>query len=190
MQLATQLLRGEGKFVGLYDTRRVGPLDTTDAPYDPTKDPSLLNLLDEIAVLRYLRDELGYRSDLRYQGPFGGGYPPPSTFRGDWMSTRWRWAPADTAPGAQLPTQPLQNAMRANPSLHVLIGCGIYDLVCDYFGNAWTATHLEPSLARNVVARSYPGGHAMYTDPRAQLELKRDVVRFIRDVLASPARPR
>jgi hypothetical protein len=67
------LLRGEGKFVGLYDTRRLGPLDTTDAPYDPTKDPSLLNLLDEVTVLRYLRDELGYRNDLKYQGPFGGG---------------------------------------------------------------------------------------------------------------------
>ena len=190
MQFATQLLRGEGKFVGLYDTRRLGPLDTTDAPYDPTKDPSLLNLLDEVTVLRYLRDELGYRNDLKYQGPFGGGYPPPTTFRGDWMSTKWRWAPADTAPATQSPQQPLESAMRANPSLRVLIGCGIYDLVCDYFGNVWRASHLDASLARNVVARSYPGGHAMYTDPRAHLELKRDVVQFIRDAVALSARPR
>jgi carboxypeptidase C (cathepsin A) len=80
--------------------------------------------------------------------------------------------------------------MRANPSLRVLIGCGIYDLVCDYFGNVWRASHLDASLARNVVARSYPGGHAMYTDPRAHLELKRDVVQFIRDAVALSARPR
>jgi carboxypeptidase C (cathepsin A) len=180
MQLATRLLREEGKFVGLYDSRMVGALDTTDAPYDPTKDPSLLNLLDDVAVLRYLRDELGYRNDLRYQGPFGGGYPPAKTFRGDWMSVRWSRPAADT-----LAPQPLANAMRVNPSLRVLIGCGIYDLVCDYAGNAWTASHLDAPLARNVVARSYPGGHAMYTDPRAHLELRGDVVKFIRETLAS-----
>jgi len=185
MQLGNYLLRREGKFVGQYDTRMIGALDTTDAPYDPTKDPSLQRLLDDVAVLRYLRDELGYRNDLRYQGPFGGGYPPPTTFRGDWMSVRWSRPASDSA----APPQPLQNAMRRNPSLRVLVGCGIYDLVCDYLGNAWTADHLGASLARNVVARSYPGGHAMYTDPRAHMELKRDVARFIRESLSASSNP-
>lgn len=198
MQLGNYLLRREGKFVGQYDTRMIGPLDTTAAIYDPTKDPSLANLLDDVMVLRYLRDELGYRSDLRYQGPFGGGYPPPTHFRGDWMSTRWNRAPAGDSgrrapaasggaaresPDTATPPQPLRNAMRANPSLRVLIACGIYDLVCDYYGNAWTASHLDAPLARNVTAHSYPGGHAMYTDPRAHLELKRDVTQFIRDAV-------
>jgi carboxypeptidase C (cathepsin A) len=180
MQFGNYLLRREGKFVGQYDSRMIGALDTTDAPYDPTKDPSLLNLLDDVMVLRYLRDDLGYKSDLRYQGPFGGGYPPAKTFRGDWMSTRWYRPAPDSGP----PPQPLRNAMRANPSLRVLIACGVYDLICDYYGNAWQASHLDASLARNVIARSYPGGHAMYTDPRAHLELRRDVARFIRDAVA------
>jgi len=185
MQLGNYLLRREGKFVGQYDSRMVGALDTTDAPYDPTKDPSLQNLLDDVAVLRYLREELGYRNDLWYQGPFGGGYPPPTKFRGDWMSVRWNRADFDSTP----PPQPLRNAMRLNPSLRVLVACGIYDLVCDYLGNEWSADHLEPSLRRNVIARSYPGGHAMYTDPRAHMELRRDVMRFVRGELVPPASP-
>lgn len=182
MQLGNYLLRREGKFVGQYDARMVGPLDTTQAPYDPTKDPSLLNLLDDVIVLRYLREELGYKSDLRYQGPFGGGYPPPTQFRGDWMSVRWNRSPSDTAV-----SHALRDAMRLNPSLRVLSGCGIYDLVCDYYGNIWNASHLEPSIRPNVVARGYQGGHAMYTDPRAHAQLRRDVQQFIHDALASTA---
>ena len=182
MQLGNNLLRREGKFVGQYDSRMVGPIDTMPGPYDPTKDPSLQNLLDDVMVLRYLRHDLGYKSDLRYQGPFGGGYPPPTTFRGDWMSTRWKRD--TTAP----PPQPLRNAMRSNPSLRVLVGCGIYDLVCDYYGNVWTVSNLDAAIRPNVFAHSYPGGHAMYTDPRAQLQLKRDVAAFIRGALAPGAR--
>ena len=212
MQFGNYLLRREGKFIGQYDTRMIGPLDTTQAPYDPTKDPSLMNLLDDVMVLRYLRDELGYRSDLRYQGPFGGGYPPPTTFRGDWMSTRWN-RPATATAGATpnaaatpggppanrpggggqggrgaardtTPPQPLRNAMRANPALRVLVGCGIYDLACSYYANIWAANNLDAAVKGNVVAHSYPGGHAMYTDPRAHMQLRRDVSAFIRGAVA------
>lgn len=182
MQLGNYLLRHEAKFIGQYDTRMVGPLDTTQAPYDPTKDPSLQNLLDDVMVLRYLRDELGYRNDLRYQGPFGGGYPPATAFRGDWMSVRWKREPGDSIAGERA----LRDAMRLNPTLRVLTGCGIYDLACDYYGNVWSASHLDESARRNVVAYQYPGGHAMYTDPRAHMQLRTDVTRFIRDALASP----
>ena len=78
--------------------------------------------------------------------------------------------------------------MRSNPSLRVLVGCGIYDLVCDYFGNVWNASNLDPAIRPNVVAHSYSGGHAMYTDPRARMQLKRDVAGFIRSALAPAAR--
>jgi len=183
MQVGSYLLRREGKFVGQYDSRISGPVGTMETEYDPTKDASLANLLDDVMVLRYLRDEVGYRSDLRYQGPFGGGYPPPTTFRGDWMSVRWNRS-ADSAG-----VQPLARAMRRNPRMRVLVGCGIYDLVCDYYGNVWTAAHLDPAVVPNVLARSYPGGHAMYTDPVAHAELARDVASFIKSALTPADRP-
>ena len=185
MQLGNYLLRSERKFIGQYDSRMVGPLDMTQGPYDPTRDPSLQNLLDDVMVLRYLRDELGYRSDLRYQGPFGGGYPPPTAFRGDWMSVKWKRVPGDSVAGERA----LEDAMRLNPALRVLSACGIYDLVCDYFGNIWSASHLDAPAARNVIAYSYPGGHAMYTDAHAHVQLKADVAEFIRSAAAPPPRP-
>jgi carboxypeptidase C (cathepsin A) len=198
-QFAEQLLRDENKVVGRYDSRLVGPLDTTQQLYDPTKDPSLKNIIDDVAVLRYLRNELGFQSDLLYQGPFGGGYPPPTAFRGDWMSVRWNRQPAGeraggpggagTAPAGRggAPTeeeQPLRRAMRTNPGLKVLVACGYFDLVCSYAGNDQLVRQLEPDLAGNVVSRGYAGGHAVYTDDAVRRALKADVARFMETAVA------
>jgi carboxypeptidase C (cathepsin A) len=182
-QFAQELLADRHQVVGHYDSRLVGPHDPTQKPYDPTRDPSLKGLINDVGVVRYFRNQLQYHSDLRYQGPFGGGYPPAATFRGDWMSTRWDFQRAQGAP----PEQPLLRALRANPRLRVLIASGCYDLACSYYTNDYLASHLEPALARTITARSYRGGHAIYTDSGAQLELQRDVARFIQQALA-PAR--
>ena len=191
--IGTQLLRREGKVVGLYDVRKTAPLDTTPGPYDPRKDPSLTNLVDPVAVLRYLRNELGYVNDLNYQGPWGGGYPPPKQFRGDWMSVRWNWkadslvTPLVAAAGRSAnPPLSLEHAMMANPSLRVLVACGSFDLICDYYSNEWKIAHLSNDLRRRVAAKAYPGGHALYTDDAARLALKRDVEQLVRDALAEP----
>src|SRR5215471_10053318 len=94
-----QLLADRNQVVGRYDSRLVGPIDPKEQIYDPTKDPSLKDIINDIGVIRYFRNELQYRSDLKYQGPFGGGYPPPTSFRGDWMSVRWNRPAAETAAG-------------------------------------------------------------------------------------------
>ena len=188
MQLGNYLLRREGKFIGQYDTRMIGPLDTTDAPYDPTKDPSLQNLLDEVdgAALPPRRARSNSRSDLlRYQGPFGGGYPPPTAFRGDWdfreMEARaWRLCGGRTSPGSRHAAQP--RAARALGLRHLRPRVRLY-------GNIWSATHFEEPVARNVIAYSYPGGHAMYTDPRAHLQLAGERRRIHRRAAAPPPRP-
>ena len=166
------LLEKENRVVGRYDSRLVGPRDTTQQFYDPTRDPSLKDILDPVAVLRYLRTEIGYRSDLLYQGPFGGGYPPPTAPRGDWMSTRWNRTQV-------VDPLALRTAMTTNPRFNVFIACGYYDMVCDYYGNEYAATHLPAALTGRVTARSYGGGHAIYTDDVARLQLKRDITAFI-----------
>ena len=133
-------------------------------------------------VLRYLRDELGYKSDLRYQGPFGGGYPPPNAFRGDWMSPAVEPQVGETVGAPAHARNRFDNAMRVNPSLRVLSACGIYDLVCDYYGNQWTASQSRAGISeQRRHPRSYPGGHAMYTDPRAHMMLKARCRAFIRE---------
>jgi carboxypeptidase C (cathepsin A) len=124
-------------------------------------------------VIRYLRNEIGYKSDFYYQGPFGGGYPPPTSFRGDWMSVRWNRTAEPNA------SEALRAAMKSNPRLNVFIACGIYDLVCPYYANEHAAANLPADLTGRVIARSYGGGHAIYTDDAARLQLKRDVAAFI-----------
>src|SRR5262249_46850055 len=108
-QFAERLLADARKVVGRYDSRLTGPLEASGEPYDPTRDPSLRNIIDDVAVVRYFRSELHFESDLPYQGPFGGGYPPPAAFRGDWMSVRWN-QPAPSGGGRAASTstdQPL-----------------------------------------------------------------------------------
>jgi len=183
-----QLLADDNRVVGRYDSRLTGPRDPNEEQYDPTRDPSLKNIINDVGVIRYFKNELQYSSDLQYQGPFGGGYPPATSFRGDWMSVKWSRNPAAAvAPSgpASSSEQPLRRAMMANPKLRILSACGYYDLVCSYQANLYLASRLEAGLARNVIARGYSGGHALYTDPRAQLDLKRDVVRFIQEAVSS-----
>jgi len=206
-----QLLADRNQVVGRYDSRLVGPLDPKEQIYDPTKDPSLKDIISDVGVVRYFRNELGYKSDLKYQGPFGGGYPPPTSFRGDWMSVRWNRPAPDAASGTPArqgasasptpspatspspppapPDQPLKEAlmqaMTTNHKLKVLVACGYYDLVCNYAANTYLADHLDNEIRRNITARAYGGGHALYTDPTAQLDFKRDVTKFIEDALST-----
>ncbi len=183
MQLGNYLLRREGRFVGQYDSRITGPLDTAQAIYDPTRDPSLADLTDPVAVVRYFRQALRFESDLQYQGPFGGGYPGATSFRGDWMSVKWVRPAAGSAAADSVPA--MQAAMQEDPALRVLVGCGIYDLVCDYHGNDQLVRSLPRSLRDRVTVRRYPGGHAMYTDPAVHVTYARDVAQFIRQTLSA-----
>jgi carboxypeptidase C (cathepsin A) len=194
-RFSRELLANEKKVLGLYDSRRVGPAprDSEPGPYDPTTDPSLvpqiLHMNGTSALLtRYIRDDLQFRSDLLYQGPFGGGYPPPATFRGDWMSTRWErgavvagTASVSTPPAGQTP--PLRRAMDANPDLRVLSMCGSYDTVCNYYENVWTVANLDPELARRITVRTYEGGHESYLGKAPRREMQRDLTAFIKQVL-------
>ena len=195
-QFADHLLRNERRVLGRYDSRLTAPAssDTTPRPFDPTVDASLAPQLKHmngtsVLLLRYLRRDLKYRSDLLYQGPFGGGYPPPTTFRGDWMSTRWDRGSAENrtaATSASLSSsaeQPLRRALLANPSLRLLVTCGTYDLVCSYYENEWALQQLEPALASRITVRTYAGGHEAYLNKPARAAMQRDLATFIRETL-------
>lgn len=191
-QFVQQLLKDQNMEIGRYDSRITGPLDLSEKIYDPTKDPSLKDIIDGISVLRYIRHDLEYFNNLPYQDPFGGGYPPAKSFRGDWMSVKWKWQPEERGrpPSKKqeetdiLSGQPLYRAMKENPALKVFMASGYFDLVCSYAGNAYLADHLEPEIRKNVTARAYAGGHAIYTEEAPQLELKRDIAEFFQQALA------
>lgn len=169
-----ELLENEGLQFGHYDSRMTRPRDPPGTLYDPTEDPSLKYLLNPVGVVRYLRHELGVEQDLPYQGPFGGGYPPPSTFRGDWMSVRWQRTEAGEAT--------LRRAMEMNPALIVFVARGLYDS-----GGCLPALHavrtLEPPFAGRVSGKCYMGGHSFYTDKEPRRKLREDFTRFVEGVM-------
>jgi carboxypeptidase C (cathepsin A) len=197
--------------IGRYDTRTSAPARNLEStPWEPTTDPSLRPVLDlmqgsSVDMIRYFRNDLKYKSDLLYQGPFGEGYPPSTAYRGDWMSQKWnRGGPAtpDSAGrgagrGAvggrgQTPpaVPPLRQAMTINPRLRVLVVSGLYDTVVP------TCATMDEIVARvdaqfrsRVEARCYAGGHMMYTDVGPRREIQRDVTRFLRETLAQPVQP-
>lgn len=177
------LLRDENLVVGRYDSRVTGPLDTTRTRYDPTEDPSLEDIVAYPSVVRYLRSEIGYRSDLRYQGPFGGGFPPPDAPRADWMSVRWDWSAEEGSESEEGPPA-LQRLLEASPRLRVYVACGHYDLVCPYAANDRMEAALPPELRSAVETHVYGGGHAIYTDSTARVRMKRDVRTFIEEAVA------
>jgi len=171
-EFSLALLEDKNLMVGRYDSRVVGPRDPSPQ-YDPTKDPSLKDILDGISLIRYLRNEIGYQSDLFYQGPFGGGYPPPTSFRGDWMSVRWNRTGPQPSPGDNF-----RAAMAANPRLRVMVVSGIYDLVSNYFAIEQAAAKLPADLAGRVSIRTYAGGHAIYTDDAVRHQFRTDAAAF------------
>jgi carboxypeptidase C (cathepsin A) len=61
----------------------------------------------------------------------------------------------------------LRRAMRANPSLRVMITNGYYDLGCPYFGTKLAIGQLEPDLRERVTVTVYQSGHFVPPEDRA-----------------------
>ncbi len=181
-QFARQLLGSEGKFVGHYDSRITGKAQA--GMYDPTKDPSLFTDGTGELIVPYLRNELGFRSTALYAGPFGGRWPPPTSFRGDWMSVRWDRGSSDSIGPDQ--TASLHQALRADGNLRVLVVSGYYDLATPYFATEYTFSHLglEPPLRERVKLLTYEAGHAVYLDKTTRGQFTKDVAAFIESGLA------
>lgn len=173
---AVEVLKPGGtRYVGHYDTRIIGALTTPDVNYAVDKDPSLDNGVDDRIVL-YLRGDLGWKSDMPYSGPFGGRWPSPTTFRGDW--TAMRWSRDEKSPDrAAL----LGAALHAEPGLRILIASGYFDLATPFPAIEYSIDHLflAPSERARIQYVCYPGGHAAYMDPVVRKQLFSDVAAFV-----------
>ena len=75
------LLEDKGLELGRYDSREVLPRRQPGQQWGPRQDPSLRPMVDLMEgssppLIRYLRDTLGYHSDLLYRGPCVKFVPP------------------------------------------------------------------------------------------------------------------
>lgn len=164
------------KVLDTYDLRIAGPVPEA--------------VLDRARIFpAYLRDELGYRSDIAYTGLEDGYMPLPGPERRS-TGMRWSYNHVELTPeaiarmrggGGPPLSQPwLQNAMRADPALKVFVAAGRYDSLNMCEGNVRMSAKLEPALAARFTHRCYEGGHMMYRDQPTRLQMARDIADFIR----------
>lgn len=202
-QFKTRLFWSENRIFGNYDARMTRAWNPAEVGYDILNDPSFkpaVPLVQGTSPLlnRYLRSDLGFKSDLIYQGPLAGGYPPDSTelrirglgiginrrfYRGAGGEAAGRGGNAGVSDAT---TPPLRMAMDVNPALQIFVARGLYD-AGSCFPAAYMIDHLEPAIAARVTMGCYGAGHDFYTDKQVRVEIKRDMTAFVKRSLASAA---
>ncbi len=139
-----ELLRDQGYTIGRLDSRYLG-VDHKNAGegYDYPPELTSWNHAFAPAINYYLRDELGFETDLQYY-LFGPVHP-------------WEGRDANVA-------EELRQAMAQNPFLQVMVQSGYYDGATDYFTAKYVLWNLDRSgrLRERMRFRGYRSGHMMY----------------------------
>lgn len=166
-----ELLREEGHTIGRLDSRYLG-LDRTNAGenYDYPAELTSWNHAFTPAINHYLRDELGFETDLQYN-VFGPVHP---------------WNDDGDETGEQL-----RQAMAQNPFLHVMVQSGYYDGATDYFSAKYVMWNLDPSgrLQERLQFKGYRSGHMMYLRNEDLATSNDDIRAFIRQSIPDEEQP-
>jgi carboxypeptidase C (cathepsin A) len=175
---AEQLLRDRKQVLARYDIREFA------------SSAGIWSAGQKRAISKYLRAELGFKTDLAYQG-VEEGFSPSTGGRPLSVGERWNYnqgppQPRGTPPNADAPPgghQPwLRRAIALAPSLRAFVAAGWYDSLNSCAGNAYLIKQLEPELQRSITAKSYAGGHMLYESPGARQQLRQDIKQFLEDI--------
>jgi len=174
VRFAKQLLSGENKEIGRFDSQVTGSsLDNvTDClTYDPSMESTAGAFT--AAFNGYIERDLGWKKDTTY------------TILSDAICF-WSFEPRNQYLNY---SEELRNVMTKNPYLHVFVASGYFDLATPFFGTEYTFDHLNlsPSVKNHVTMENYPGGHMMYTDIANLKKLKDDTALFYEKSLTPPA---
>ncbi|MCG7531069.1 carboxypeptidase [Psychrobium sp. MM17-31] len=160
-----ELLRDKEFTVGRLDSRYLG-IDKKNAGSRPDYNAELTSWLHSFtpAINYYLREELNYKTDLKYN-MFGNVHP--------WDRTGNRTG------------ENLRLAMAQNPYLNVMVQAGYYDGATNYFDAKYTLWQLDPSgkMKDRMSFKGYRSGHMMYLR-KEDLKLSNDDLRqFIKNTM-------
>ena len=162
-QFREELLKGDGRAPGRFDSRSGGFV------YDPDDigDPSFTAVRGAFAatINSYLRTELKFESDLPYN--ILTNVEPWS------FNSENKYLDVGVSLG---------KAMTENPRMKVWVLTGCYDLAISYFSTQYTLDHLhlEPAIRQNLTFSKYDSGHMIYTDQNAMKMMRDDFGRFLR----------
>lgn len=153
------------------------------------------------ALDHYLRDELGYATDLSYSWVENGYRPEPgpklATAGGqfdydlpipsdDWAETlkygEVTWIARDNPPW-------MPNALRRDKKLQVFVATGRFDPLNMCEGDVRVTAQLPSAERARVENHCYQSGHVIYEDPAARHQLLGDLARFIDRTVATGKMP-
>ncbi|SKA15493.1 S10 family peptidase [Sediminibacterium ginsengisoli] len=166
-----ELLRDRGYTVGRLDSRYLG-LDKKDGGDGPDFNAELTSWLHSFtpAINMYLREELKYKTDLKYYmfGPVG------------------QWDRTNNRTGENL-----RAAMAQNPYLHVFVQSGYYDGACDYFNAKYNMWQMDPGgkLKDRMSWEGYRSGHMMYLRKEDLSTSNEHLREFIKKSTPKPGQP-
>jgi carboxypeptidase C (cathepsin A) len=168
-----ELMRDKKRTVGRLDSRIRGIDDfSKNSDQRPEHDPSMSILMAPYtaAFNQYVREELGYETDLVYE-----------VFRG--VKKPWQYGPARE--GYPDTSEALRKAMARNPYMKVYVASGLFDLATPFFATEYTLSHmgLDPSLRGNFTTDEYEAGHMMYIETGCLARLKANVAAFVKSAL-------
>jgi carboxypeptidase C (cathepsin A) len=166
-----ELLRDKGFTVGRLDSRYKG-IDRQTAGTSPDYNAELTAWLDAFtpAINIYLRDELNYKTDLKY----------------NMFGNVWPWDNNNDQTGENL-----RQAIAQNPALHLFIQSGYYDGACDYFNAKYSLWQLDPSgrLKSRLKWKGYKSGHMVYLRKEVLPVATEDLRNFILESIPKPGQP-
>jgi carboxypeptidase C (cathepsin A) len=166
-----ELLRDEGYTIGRLDSRYKGvDRQTAGDRSDYNQELTSWNHAFAPAINYYLREELGFHTDLRYW-VFG----PVSPWNRDGDNT----------------AEQLRSAMAKNANLHMMVQSGFFDGATQYFAAKYTMWQMDPSgrLADRMRFEGYRSGHMMYLRAEDLVTSNEDIREFIADALETAKTP-
>ena len=160
-----QLLRDRRQTIGRYDGRLTGAsaMNTGEtSEYDPSS--TLITPPFVTMFQNYIRNELGYKTDMLYYT--SGGIQP------------WDYAVQN---GFGDTTAMLRSAMVKNPYMKVMVAAAYYDLATPYYAVEYTFNHmgLSPEQHKNITWDFYQSGHMLYIDSNSHAKMRKDFSDFI-----------
>jgi carboxypeptidase C (cathepsin A) len=163
----------QGLLVSRYDGSATGPDPYPAQPTARSGDPVLdgTRPIFTAAMVAYLRDELGFKTDLPYRLLDGE------------IAAKWDWRSGlsrrEAYNGA---SDDMREALALHPRLRFLIVHGLTDLATPYMMSRYVIDHLPPlGSGPRVELKVYPGGHMMYLRPDSRGRLRDDAAAFYRE---------
>ena len=149
-------------------------------------------------MMNYIRNDLGFKTDLTYQGIENGYAPAGAGGRG--AGAQWVWnqgtttmnsaeasatragaasvGSGDGPPGGSQPW--LRRAMDLDPKITVFVAAGLYDSLNSCADNDYLVLSARAAIRPQLYGRVLRGGHMMYDTKPARFALHRDVAAYVR----------